>query len=176
MSPGARHLKRKLNGLKKMGKRRAYGLSLLSSQILEAVSYRKPSFTASSPTRRSSFETGLWFSDLKRAFTLWYVPCSSTRASISLALVKSKYRWMLTGTPVTNTLWDTQLPTNILVTNFFFRADIYGLLRFGRFRPWNDWNDFNEHVVCSQNLLSLRLSSFSPDSWCRPKCNTKMRL
>ncbi|KAF8176997.1 SNF2 family DNA-dependent ATPase [Pholiota molesta] len=48
----------------------------------------------------------------------------STRSSISLALIKSKYRWMLTGTPVTNTL-----------------ADIYGLLRFGRFRPWNDWND-----------------------------------
>ncbi|KAF8888452.1 SNF2 family N-terminal domain-containing protein [Gymnopilus junonius] len=54
----------------------------------------------------------------------------STRASISLALVKSRYRWMLTGTPVTNTL-----------------ADIYGLLRFGRFRPWNDWNDFNEHIA-----------------------------
>ncbi len=27
-------------------------------------------------------------------------------------------------------------------------ADIYGLLRFGRFRPWNDWNDFNSYVVC----------------------------
>jgi SNF2 family DNA or RNA helicase len=54
----------------------------------------------------------------------------STRSSISLAHIKAKYRWMLTGTPVTNTL-----------------ADIYGLLRFGRFRPWNDWNDFNEHVA-----------------------------
>ncbi|KAF8958574.1 SNF2 family N-terminal domain-containing protein [Flammula alnicola] len=52
----------------------------------------------------------------------------STRSSISLALVKAKFRWMLTGTPVTNTY-------------------IYGLLRFGRFRPWNDWNDFNEHVA-----------------------------
>lgn len=41
---------------------------------------------------------------------------------------------MLTGTPVTNTL-----------------ADIYGLLRFGRFRPWNDWNDFNEHVARVQS-------------------------
>jgi len=37
---------------------------------------------------------------------------------------------MLTGTPVTNTL-----------------ADIYGLLRFGRFRPWNDWSAFNEYVA-----------------------------
>lgn len=30
------------------------------------------------------------------------------------------------------------------------RADIYGLLRFGRFRPWNDWADFNDHVVSAQ--------------------------
>ncbi|KAF5376123.1 hypothetical protein D9615_007674 [Tricholomella constricta] len=53
----------------------------------------------------------------------------ATRSSISLAHIKAKYRWMLTGTPVTNTL-----------------ADIYGLLRFGRFRPWNDWEAFDEHV------------------------------
>ncbi|PPQ94269.1 hypothetical protein CVT25_004926 [Psilocybe cyanescens] len=59
----------------------------------------------------------------------------STRSSVSLAHVRAKYRWMLTGTPVTNTL-----------------ADIYGLLRFGRFRPWNDWNDFNEHVARVQYL------------------------
>ncbi|KAF8890769.1 SNF2 family N-terminal domain-containing protein [Infundibulicybe gibba] len=54
----------------------------------------------------------------------------STRSSTCLAHVRAKYRWMLTGTPVTNTL-----------------ADIYGLLRFGRFRPWNDWKDFNDHVA-----------------------------
>ncbi|KAG6840498.1 hypothetical protein C0991_006328 [Blastosporella zonata] len=54
----------------------------------------------------------------------------STRSSVSLAHVTAKYRWMLTGTPVTNTL-----------------ADIYGLLRFGRFRPWNDWAAFEEHVA-----------------------------
>ncbi|KAL0952817.1 hypothetical protein HGRIS_007042 [Hohenbuehelia grisea] len=54
----------------------------------------------------------------------------STRSSQTLALVRSRFRWMLTGTPVTNTL-----------------ADIYGLLRFGRFRPWNDWNDFNVYVA-----------------------------
>ncbi|KAG6856050.1 hypothetical protein H0H87_008064 [Tephrocybe sp. NHM501043] len=47
-----------------------------------------------------------------------------------MAYVRAKYRWMLTGTPVTNTL-----------------ADIYGLLRFGRFRPWNDWLSFDEHVA-----------------------------
>ncbi|KAG5651444.1 hypothetical protein H0H81_008625 [Sphagnurus paluster] len=54
----------------------------------------------------------------------------ATRSSISLAHVKAKYRWMLTGTPVTNTL-----------------ADIYGLLRFGRFRPWNDWMAFDAHIA-----------------------------
>ncbi|KAK0197054.1 SNF2 family DNA-dependent ATPase [Armillaria mellea] len=63
-----------------------------------------------------------------------YICNRSTRSSISLAHVKAKFRWMLTGTPVTNTL-----------------ADIYGLLRFGRFRPWNDWNDFNAHVARIQS-------------------------
>ncbi|KAF7320877.1 SNF2 family DNA-dependent ATPase [Mycena chlorophos] len=59
-----------------------------------------------------------------------YIRNRSTKASISLAHVRAKYRWMLTGTPVTNTL-----------------ADIYGLLRFGHFRPYNDWTSFNEHVA-----------------------------
>ncbi|KAJ7131709.1 SNF2 family DNA-dependent ATPase [Mycena crocata] len=59
-----------------------------------------------------------------------YIRTRSTKASLSLAHVRAKYRWMLTGTPVTNTL-----------------ADIYGLLRFGRFRPFNDWLSFNEHVA-----------------------------
>ena len=67
---------------------------------------------------------------------------SGTRASFSLALIKSKLRWMLTGTPVTNTL-----------------ADIYGLLRFGRFRPWNDWNDFNAHIVRPRHLMLVSATS-----------------
>ncbi|KZT24992.1 hypothetical protein NEOLEDRAFT_1156494 [Neolentinus lepideus HHB14362 ss-1] len=54
----------------------------------------------------------------------------TTRSSKSVALLRSRYRWMLTGTPVTNSL-----------------ADIYGLIRFGRFRPWNDWKDFNEYIA-----------------------------
>ncbi|KAG1740604.1 SNF2 family N-terminal domain-containing protein [Suillus lakei] len=53
-----------------------------------------------------------------------------THASRSVALLRSTYRWMLTGTPVTNTL-----------------ADIYGLIRFGRFRPWNDWESFKQYVA-----------------------------
>ncbi|KAL0564202.1 hypothetical protein V5O48_017851 [Marasmius crinis-equi] len=62
----------------------------------------------------------------------------STRASITMALVKARYRWNLTGTPITNTL-----------------ADIYGLLRYGKFRPWNDWNDFNNYVckIQSEDLV-----------------------
>ena len=28
-----------------------------------------------------------------------------------------------------------------------FRADIYPLLRFGRFRPFNAWGDFNKFIV-----------------------------
>ncbi|TFK27268.1 hypothetical protein FA15DRAFT_727203 [Coprinopsis marcescibilis] len=58
----------------------------------------------------------------------------STKSSIALALVRAKYRWSLTGTPITNSL-----------------ADIYGLLRFGQFRPYNDWVSFLEHVVKVQS-------------------------
>ncbi|KAL6299805.1 SNF2 family N-terminal domain-containing protein [Sparassis latifolia] len=54
----------------------------------------------------------------------------STRSSKAVAMLRAKYRWCLTGTPVTNTL-----------------ADIYGLIRFGRFRPWNDWEDFNAYIA-----------------------------
>lgn len=53
-----------------------------------------------------------------------------TNASRSVTLLRSTYRWMLTGTPVTNTL-----------------ADIYGLIRFGRFRPWNDWESFKQYIA-----------------------------
>ena len=51
------------------------------------------------------------------------------------------------------------------------RADIYGLLRFGRFRPWNDWADFNDHVVSVNELVapsSLRIFIY------RRKFNMKM--
>lgn len=53
-----------------------------------------------------------------------------THVSRSVTLLRSTYRWMLTGTPVTNTL-----------------ADIYGLIRFGRFRPWNDWESFQQYIA-----------------------------
>jgi SNF2 family DNA or RNA helicase len=26
-------------------------------------------------------------------------------------------------------------------------VDLYGLIRFGHFRPWNDWQSFYEHIV-----------------------------
>ncbi|KAH9990105.1 SNF2 family N-terminal domain-containing protein [Russula vinacea] len=54
----------------------------------------------------------------------------ATRASKVVAQLRAKFRWMLTGTPVTNTL-----------------ADLYGLIRFGHFRPWNDWESFHEHIA-----------------------------
>jgi hypothetical protein len=53
----------------------------------------------------------------------------ATRSSRSVSMLRAKYRWSLTGTPVTNTL-----------------VDVYGLLRFGRFRPWNDWTSFDEYI------------------------------
>ncbi|PSR76803.1 hypothetical protein PHLCEN_2v8184 [Hermanssonia centrifuga] len=56
-----------------------------------------------------------------------------TRSSKAVAMLRAKYRWCLTGTPVTNTL-----------------ADIYGLLRFGHFRPWNHWDDFNNYIAKTQ--------------------------
>ncbi|EMD32811.1 hypothetical protein CERSUDRAFT_143402 [Gelatoporia subvermispora B] len=59
-----------------------------------------------------------------------FVRNRKTASSRAVALLRSKYRWCLTGTPITNTL-----------------ADIYGFLRFGRFRPWNDWIDFNEYIA-----------------------------
>ncbi|KAF5337985.1 hypothetical protein D9758_014335 [Tetrapyrgos nigripes] len=67
-----------------------------------------------------------------------YIRNRVTKASIALAHIQAKYRWMLTGTPVTNTL-----------------ADIYGLLRFGKFRPWNDWNDFNEYVDRDSDMTDM---------------------
>ncbi|TRM63219.1 SNF2 family N-terminal domain-containing protein [Schizophyllum amplum] len=63
-----------------------------------------------------------------------YIRNRSTQSSLSLAYVRAKHRWALTGTPVTNTL-----------------ADIYGIIRFGHFRPWNDYPSFNNHIIKVQN-------------------------
>ncbi|CAE6440516.1 unnamed protein product [Rhizoctonia solani] len=54
----------------------------------------------------------------------------STRSSRVMSMLDSEYRWALTGTPVTNTL-----------------ADLYGLLRFLHFAPFNDWPEFNERIA-----------------------------
>jgi SNF2 family DNA or RNA helicase len=66
------------------------------------------------------------------------------RSSEVAGLVRAKHRWALSGTPVTNTL-----------------VDLYALLRFGRFRPWNDWKDFERHIVSAQITLAS-LGSPSP--------------
>lgn len=72
-----------------------------------------------------------------------------TLASRSVALLRSTYRWMLTGTPVTNTLYVSVFLRDISDPQITPSADIYGLIRFGRFRPWNDWESFRDFVVCS---------------------------
>ncbi|KAI0702754.1 SNF2 family N-terminal domain-containing protein [Earliella scabrosa] len=62
-----------------------------------------------------------------------FVRNRGTRCSKAVAMLRSKYRWCLTGTPITNTL-----------------ADLYGFLRFGRFRPFNDWETFNAMIAKEQ--------------------------
>ncbi|ELU42195.1 SNF2 family DNA-dependent ATPase [Rhizoctonia solani AG-1 IA] len=47
-----------------------------------------------------------------------------------MTMLDSEYRWALTGTPVTNTL-----------------ADLYGLVRFLHYAPFNDWSEFNEKIA-----------------------------
>jgi hypothetical protein len=115
------------------------------------ASWRAPSFIALSQMKLSSFVTGNPDGPLRNCiFTRFH---RATRSSIALAHVKAKYRWMLTGTPVTNTLWVSMVCQSFDILNSI-RADIYGLLRFGRFRPWNDWNAFNEHVVSSGHFYA----------------------
>ncbi|KDR76486.1 hypothetical protein GALMADRAFT_246858 [Galerina marginata CBS 339.88] len=52
-----------------------------------------------------------------------------TRTSRAITDLRSTYRWCLTGTPIVNTL-----------------ADVYGLLRFLKIRPWYDWNEFQTKI------------------------------
>jgi hypothetical protein len=49
-------------------------------------------------------------------------------------------------------------------------ADIYGLIRFGRFRPWNDWESFKQYIVRSLAFWAFCFSSSS-----RQRCNKRMR-
>ncbi|KAF8667979.1 SNF2 family N-terminal domain [Rhizoctonia solani] len=73
------------------------------------------------------------------AMTKWYrvvideaqnIRNRSTRSSRVMTMLDSEYRWALTGTPVTNTL-----------------ADLYGLVRFLHYAPFNDWSEFNEKIA-----------------------------
>ncbi|KAG8735272.1 hypothetical protein FRC10_010802, partial [Ceratobasidium sp. 414] len=61
----------------------------------------------------------------------------ATRSSRMMALLDAEYRWALTGTPVTNSL-----------------ADLYGLVRFLHFAPFNDWSEFNERIARLQKSNS----------------------
>uniref|UniRef100_A0A8H8CFK2 Uncharacterized protein n=1 Tax=Psilocybe cubensis TaxID=181762 RepID=A0A8H8CFK2_PSICU len=52
-----------------------------------------------------------------------------TRMSRAITDLQSTYRWCLTGTPIVNSL-----------------ADVYGLLRFLKLRPWYDWTHFQSKI------------------------------
>ncbi|KIY70851.1 hypothetical protein CYLTODRAFT_419390 [Cylindrobasidium torrendii FP15055 ss-10] len=51
------------------------------------------------------------------------------RASRAISMLEAKYRWVLTGTPIINSL-----------------SDVYAYFRFIQMRPWYDWIEFNGHV------------------------------
>lgn len=78
-----------------------------------------------------------------------YIRNRRTISSQAVARLDSKYRWMLTGTPVTNTLYGIPQPKFIksILSIHIYRTDLYGLLRFEKFRPWNDWFQFEQYVV-----------------------------
>ncbi|PPQ65989.1 hypothetical protein CVT26_010649 [Gymnopilus dilepis] len=69
-----------------------------------------------------------------------------TRMSRSISDLQATYRWCLTGTPIVNTL-----------------ADVYGLLRFLRIRPWYDWAAFHKEIGLLEkkrpNVAVARLQS-----------------
>lgn len=77
-----------------------------------------------------------------------------TFSSRAVAMLRSQYRWCLTGTPVTNTLVDVWAFLRFGVYPLHIpRSLIFPGHRFGRFRPWNDWRDFDAHVVSVFSIL-----------------------
>ena len=50
--------------------------------------------------------------------------------------------------------------------------DLYGLIRFGRFRPWNDWQSFHEHIVRLhlERILSMTTPIPFLDQGAGPRC------
>ncbi|KAJ7275100.1 SNF2 superfamily protein [Mycena rebaudengoi] len=53
-----------------------------------------------------------------------------TRVSRAVTDLSATHRWCLTATPIINGV-----------------ADVYGLIRFLKVRPWYDWKEFNGHVA-----------------------------
>ncbi|GBE90155.1 hypothetical protein SCP_1900040 [Sparassis crispa] len=83
-----------------------------------------------------------------------YEPTSnrSTRSSKAVAMLRAtrKYRWRLTGTPVTNTL-----------------ADIYGLIR--------DWEDFNAYYIAKVQLEDAPLAGLRAQEVLKPLLLRRMK-
>ncbi|KJA26761.1 hypothetical protein HYPSUDRAFT_35906 [Hypholoma sublateritium FD-334 SS-4] len=52
-----------------------------------------------------------------------------TRMSRSITDLQATYRWVLTGTPIVNSL-----------------SDVYGYIRFLKVRPWYDWSEFHGEI------------------------------
>ncbi|KIJ44978.1 hypothetical protein M422DRAFT_167577, partial [Sphaerobolus stellatus SS14] len=83
----------------------------------------------------------------------------ATRASKCAARLDATYRWALTGTPVTNTL-----------------ADLYGIVRFLRLRPFNDWKEFNHRIVRYLLRNPLRTEMLTPGIARRAQAMLKLCL
>ena len=52
-------------------------------------------------------------------------------------------------------------PSLVVETKSRSRADIYPLLRFGRFRPFNAWGDFNKYIVSGSVVHSAVVPTLS---------------
>ncbi|KAF4616900.1 hypothetical protein D9613_008762 [Agrocybe pediades] len=83
----------------------------------------------------------------------------TTRMSRAITDINAVYRWCLTGTPIVNAL-----------------ADVYGIIRFLKIRPWYDWKMFHTRIsmyekknptkaiACLQSVMNTFLLRRKKDS------------
>ncbi|KAI0032009.1 P-loop containing nucleoside triphosphate hydrolase protein [Vararia minispora EC-137] len=64
--------------------------------------------------------------------------------------VLARMKWYRVVLDEAHFVRNRSVSTYSISPNTINSADIYGLLRFGRFRPWNDWPSFDEHVASVQ--------------------------
>lgn len=63
---------------------------------------------------------------------------TQSHPKLAVALLKSRYRWCLTGTPITNKLEECVALFN-LTTESEHPRSTYPLMRFVGIRPYDDW-------------------------------------